>query len=100
MPFGLDQGESAVTHLKDLSPKCTMLWIGCVFCTFSVLSVGADLKPRSCSEVRQAYTAKGFSLVNVPHQEISGKDGVCAFPLLDLAAYLYRTSLFSRYSLL
>ncbi|MBN3318659.1 GPC6 protein, partial [Atractosteus spatula] len=53
-----------------------MFRIEAVFCTFSVLSlaVGADLKARSCSEVRQAYTAKGFSLVNVPHQEISGKD--------------------------
>ncbi|XP_075876501.1 glypican-6a isoform X2 [Nelusetta ayraudi] len=30
-------------------------------------------KARSCSDVRQAYTAKGFSLVNVPHQEISGE---------------------------
>ncbi|XP_036396243.1 glypican-6-like [Megalops cyprinoides] len=52
-----------------------MLRIQALFCTFSVLSlsVGADLKARSCSEVRQAYTAKGFSLVNVPHQEISGE---------------------------
>ncbi|XP_006639058.1 glypican-6 isoform X2 [Lepisosteus oculatus] len=52
-----------------------MFRIEAVFCTFSVLSlaVGADLKARSCSEVRQAYTAKGFSLVNVPHQEISGE---------------------------
>ncbi|KAG7466990.1 hypothetical protein MATL_G00148500 [Megalops atlanticus] len=52
-----------------------MLTIQAVFCTFSVLSlsVGADLKARSCSEVRQAYSAKGFSLVNVPHQEISGE---------------------------
>ncbi|MBN3295389.1 GPC6 protein, partial [Amia calva] len=40
--------------------------------------MGADVKARSCSEVRQAYTAKGFSLVNVPHQEISGKDGMDA----------------------
>ncbi|KAJ8393835.1 hypothetical protein AAFF_G00055640 [Aldrovandia affinis] len=52
-----------------------MLRIQAVFCTFSVLSlsVGADLKARSCGEVRQAYTAKGFSLLNVPHQEISGE---------------------------
>ncbi|KAG7463755.1 hypothetical protein MATL_G00180010 [Megalops atlanticus] len=52
-----------------------MLRIQALFCTFSVLSltVGADLKARSCSEVRQAYTAKGFSLANVPHQEISGE---------------------------
>ncbi|XP_061092271.1 glypican-6a isoform X2 [Conger conger] len=52
-----------------------MLRIQALFCTFSVLAltVGADLKARSCSEVRQAYNAKGFSLVNVPHQEISGE---------------------------
>ncbi|XP_035263899.1 glypican-6-like isoform X1 [Anguilla anguilla] len=52
-----------------------MLSIQALFCTFSVLALsgGADLKARSCSEVRQAYTAKGFSLVNVPHQEISGE---------------------------
>nr|XP_046246152.1 glypican-6-like [Scatophagus argus] len=45
-------------------------------CTLSVLlslSSGGESKARSCSEVRQAYTAKGFSLVNVPHQEISGE---------------------------
>ncbi|KAG2456328.1 GPC6 protein, partial [Polypterus senegalus] len=52
-----------------------MLWIWAIFCTLSVLSrsVVADLKARSCVEVRQAYSAKGFSLVNVPHQEISGE---------------------------
>ncbi|XP_048834358.1 LOW QUALITY PROTEIN: glypican-6-like [Brienomyrus brachyistius] len=46
-----------------------------VFYTFSLLclSAGADVKAGSCSEVRQAYAAKGFSLVNVPHQEISGE---------------------------
>nr|XP_020462427.1 glypican-6-like isoform X2 [Monopterus albus] len=44
-------------------------------CTLSVLSLssGGESKARSCSEVRQAYNAKGFSLVNVPHQEISGE---------------------------
>ncbi|XP_028999613.1 glypican-6-like isoform X2 [Betta splendens] len=43
-------------------------------CTLSVLSLSsAESKARSCSEVRQAYNAKGFSLVNVPHQEISGE---------------------------
>lgn len=45
-------------------------------CTLSVLlslSSAAESKARSCSEVRQAYSAKGFSLVNVPHQEISGR---------------------------
>ncbi|TFK14432.1 syndecan-1 [Platysternon megacephalum] len=38
------------------------------------LSAGADVKARSCSEVRQAYSAKGFSLVNIPFQEIAGND--------------------------
>ncbi|XP_047437206.1 glypican-6a isoform X2 [Mugil cephalus] len=44
-------------------------------CTLSVLSLssGGESKARSCSEVRQAYNAKGFSLVNAPHQEISGE---------------------------
>ncbi|XP_030635843.1 glypican-6a [Chanos chanos] len=52
-----------------------MLRIQIVFCTLSVLSLsfGGDVKTRSCSDVRQAYTAKGFSLANVPHQEISGE---------------------------
>ncbi|XP_061892846.1 glypican-6-like [Entelurus aequoreus] len=36
-------------------------------------AAGGDIKARSCSEVRQAYHAKGFGLVNVPHQEISGE---------------------------
>lgn len=50
-------------------------------CAVSVLlsptsaAAAAESKARSCSDVRQAYTAKGFSLVNVPHQEISGKGG-------------------------
>ncbi|KAM6980116.1 glypican-6a isoform 2-T2 [Aplochiton taeniatus] len=54
---------------------CAMWRLQVAFCTFSVLSLsfGGDSKARSCSEVRQAYTAKGFSLVNVPHQEISGE---------------------------
>ncbi|XP_007889010.1 glypican-6-like [Callorhinchus milii] len=33
----------------------------------------ADVKARTCSEVRQAYSAKGFSLSNIPYQEISGE---------------------------
>ncbi|XP_075446981.1 glypican-6 isoform X2 [Ascaphus truei] len=37
------------------------------------LCTGADVKARSCSEVRQAYSAKGFSLVSVPYQEIAGE---------------------------
>uniref|UniRef100_A0AAV2LQ54 Uncharacterized protein n=1 Tax=Knipowitschia caucasica TaxID=637954 RepID=A0AAV2LQ54_KNICA len=45
-------------------------------CTLSVLSLSyavGEGKARSCSEVRLAYSAKGFSLANVPHQEISGE---------------------------
>ncbi|XP_041849283.1 glypican-6a isoform X2 [Melanotaenia boesemani] len=44
-------------------------------CTLSVLSLpsAGESKARSCSEVRQAYSAKGFSLLNVPLQEISGE---------------------------
>ncbi|XP_061743692.1 glypican-6a isoform X2 [Nerophis ophidion] len=36
-------------------------------------AAGVDVKARSCGEVRQAYHAKGFNLLNVPHQEISGE---------------------------
>lgn len=65
-----------------------------VFYTFSVLSlsVGADVKARSCSEVRQAYAAKGFSLVNVPHQEISGKPS--EYIRYSLERYIYIHILF------
>ncbi|XP_068124018.1 glypican-6 [Hyperolius riggenbachi] len=43
------------------------------------LCSGADMKARSCNEVRQAYSAKGFSLGNVPHQQIAGEHlRVCA----------------------
>lgn len=37
------------------------------------LPAGADVKARSCGEVRQAYGAKGFSLADIPYQEIAGK---------------------------
>ncbi|XP_028258007.1 glypican-6-like [Parambassis ranga] len=54
---------------------CAMWRLQVALCTLSVLSLssGGESKARSCSEVRQAYSAKGFSLVNVPHQEISGE---------------------------
>ncbi|KAG7481969.1 glypican-6-like isoform X2 [Solea senegalensis] len=45
----------------------------CTVSTLLSLSSGGESKARSCSEVRQAYNAKGFSLDNVPHQEISGE---------------------------
>lgn len=35
------------------------------------LPAGADVKARSCGEVRQAYGAKGFSLADIPYQEIA-----------------------------
>ncbi|KAM7424310.1 hypothetical protein PAMA_000581 [Pampus argenteus] len=54
---------------------CAMWRLQVALCTLSVvsLSFGGESKARSCSDVRQAYNAKGFSLVNVPHQEISGE---------------------------
>lgn len=53
---------------------CAMWRLQVALCTLSVLSLSSgESKARSCSEVRQAYNAKGFSLVNVPHQEISGR---------------------------
>ncbi|XP_051983051.1 glypican-6a isoform X2 [Xyrauchen texanus] len=45
-------------------------------CSLSLLlslTCAGDVKSRSCSDMRQAYTAKGFSVHNVPHQEISGE---------------------------
>ncbi|XP_051560551.1 glypican-6-like [Myxocyprinus asiaticus] len=47
-----------------------------LICSLSLLlslTCAGDVKSRSCSDVRQAYTAKGFGLHNVPHQEISGE---------------------------
>ncbi|TRZ17541.1 hypothetical protein HGM15179_009575 [Zosterops borbonicus] len=34
-------------------------------------AAGSEGKARSCGEVRQAYSAKGFSLASVPYQEIA-----------------------------
>ncbi|KAM6446487.1 glypican-6 isoform 2-T2 [Liasis olivaceus] len=39
----------------------------------SLRAGAADMKARSCGEVREAYKAKGFSLVNIPYQEIAGE---------------------------
>uniref|UniRef100_A0A9J8AMY5 Glypican 6a n=1 Tax=Cyprinus carpio carpio TaxID=630221 RepID=A0A9J8AMY5_CYPCA len=47
-----------------------------VFTSLSLLlslSCAGDVKSRSCSDVRQAFTTKGFSVHNLPHQEISGQ---------------------------
>lgn len=61
--------------LSRISLMYAMWRLQVALCTLSVLSLssGGESKARSCSEVRQAYNAKGFSLVNVPHQEISGR---------------------------
>ncbi|MEQ2229978.1 hypothetical protein ILYODFUR_024542 [Ilyodon furcidens] len=60
-------------YLK-ISLMCAMWRLQVALCTLSVLSLSSagESKARSCSEVRQAYSAKGFSLLHVPHQEISG----------------------------
>lgn len=54
-------------------------WIRAVILPLSglllTLPAAADVKARSCSEVRQAYGAKGFSLADIPYQEIAGKRG-------------------------
>lgn len=52
-------------------------WIRAVILPLSglllTLPAAADVKARSCSEVRQAYGAKGFSLADIPYQEIAGE---------------------------
>lgn len=57
-------------------------WIRAVILPLSglllTLPAAADVKARSCSEVRQAYGAKGFSLADIPYQEIAGKRGPAA----------------------
>ena len=62
---------------------CTMpSWIGAVILPLSGLLLSlparAEVKARSCGEVRQAYGAKGFSLADIPYQEIAGKRGRAA----------------------
>ncbi|KAM9764533.1 glypican-6-like isoform 2-T2 [Menidia menidia] len=61
-------------YLK-ISLMYSMWRLQLALCTLSVLSLSnaGESKARSCSEVRQAYNAKGFSLLNVPLQEISGE---------------------------
>ncbi|KAJ7319889.1 hypothetical protein JRQ81_019400 [Phrynocephalus forsythii] len=43
----------------------------------------ADAKARSCGDVREAYKAKGFSLVNIPYQEIA--DHLESYDLVDFS---------------
>lgn len=60
---------------EGISLMYAMWRLQLALCTVSVLLSlsSGESKARSCSEVRQAYNVKGFSLVNVPHQEISGR---------------------------
>ncbi|XP_053161360.1 glypican-6 isoform X2 [Hemicordylus capensis] len=53
-------------------------WIGALLWALlglllSLCAGAADVKARSCGEVRQAYSTKGFSLANIPYQEIAGE---------------------------
>ncbi|MBN3297473.1 glypican-4 [Amia ocellicauda] len=45
-----------------------------LICTLAVICVSAqaELKSKSCTEVRKAYGSKGFNLNDVPHQGVSG----------------------------
>ncbi|KAJ8357479.1 hypothetical protein SKAU_G00202730 [Synaphobranchus kaupii] len=51
-----------------------ILWV-CLFCVFAgpVFGDNVSSKARSCSDVRQFYSGKGFSLSGVPQTEISGE---------------------------
>lgn len=49
-------------------------WLLCAAAALIACSRGDSAsKSRSCSEVRQIYGAKGFSLSDVPQAEISGE---------------------------
>uniref|UniRef100_A0A8C5LMS9 Glypican n=1 Tax=Leptobrachium leishanense TaxID=445787 RepID=A0A8C5LMS9_9ANUR len=53
-----------------------MFWIEALLFWISVppaLGTRDDAKAGSCSEVRRAYSAKGFSLARVPYHEIAGE---------------------------
>lgn len=78
-PFGFVFIPAELAFLWETLSRISLMYamwrLQVALCTLSLLSLssGGESKARSCSEVRQAYNAKGFSLVNVPHQEISGK---------------------------
>ena len=47
-----------------------------LLCTLAVLSaalLAADLKSKSCSEVRRLYVSKGFNKNDAPTHEINGR---------------------------
>ncbi|XP_033894118.1 glypican-1 [Acipenser ruthenus] len=51
--------------------RLALFYVG--FLTASALGENSSSKARSCSDVRQVYSAKGFSLTGVPQTEISGE---------------------------
>lgn len=54
-------------------------WLLCAAAALAACALGDPAsKSRSCSEVRQIYGAKGFSLSDVPQAEISGECGLRA----------------------
>lgn len=53
--------------------RCALAGLLLLLLLLPPAAAGTDSKARSCGEVRQAYSAKGFSLASVPYQEIAGK---------------------------
>lgn len=52
------------------------LGLPALLCTLAVLSaalLGAELKSKSCSEVRRLYVSKGFNKNDAPLHEINGR---------------------------
>ncbi|XP_036380800.1 glypican-4-like [Megalops cyprinoides] len=51
-----------------------MITVSSVVCTLAVFLVAARAEPKSksCSEVRAAYSSKGFNLNDVPHEGVNG----------------------------
>nr|KAF6435500.1 glypican 4 [Rousettus aegyptiacus] len=60
------------------------LGLPALFCTLTLLSavlLAAELKSKSCSEVRRLYVSKGFNKNDAPTHEINGL--LLLFPLLN-----------------
>lgn len=52
------------------------LGLPALFCTLTLLSavlLAAELKSKSCSEVRRLYVSKGFNKNDAPTHEINGR---------------------------
>lgn len=47
----------------------------CVVCTLAVLSASATAEPKlkSCNEVREAFTSKGFNMNDAPNKVVNGE---------------------------